>query len=147
MKIIIGAGNTKFDGWYHTQENELNLLDSSSFSKLIPEKNAECFLAEHVWEHLNFEEGIRAAKNCYNHLEAGGYIRIAVPDKNFDNEWYQNLVQIGGPGPSDHPAASHKIVHDYKSLREMLISAGFNVTLLEYCDEEGLFHYRYWNNG
>ena len=146
MKIIIGAGNVKYEGWIHTQENELNLLDSSTFTKIVPDKNALCFLAEHVWEHLTFEEGVMAAKNCFNHLQPGGYLRIAVPDKNFRNEWYQNLVQIGGPGPKDHPSATHKIVHDYKTITNMLILAGFEVSLLEYCDDEGVFHYKYWND-
>jgi predicted SAM-dependent methyltransferase len=146
MKIVIGAGNTQFEGWYHTQEDELNLLDKTSFAKLLPNKDAECFLAEHVWEHLTFKEGIIAAKNCYDHLQTGGYLRIAVPDKNFRNEWYQNNVQIGGPGPKDHPAASHKIVYDYKTLSEMLKRAGFEVSLLEYCDDNGYFYYKYWNN-
>ncbi|EPZ57278.1 hypothetical protein H477_2356 [[Clostridium] sordellii ATCC 9714] len=27
------------------------------------------------------EEGIVAAKNCYDFLKEGGYIRVAVPDK------------------------------------------------------------------
>mgnify|MGYP006369383217 CR=1 FL=1 len=53
-------------------------------------------------------------------------------------------MQIGGPGPKDHPAASHKIVHNYKTLREMFVFAGFEVRLLEYCDENGIFHYKQW---
>lgn len=51
----------------------------------------------------------------------------------------QNIVQIGGPGPKDHPAASHKIVHNYKTLTKMFETAGFEVVLLEYCDENGSF--------
>jgi predicted SAM-dependent methyltransferase len=66
-------------------------------------------------------------------------------NKNFRNEWYQNMVQIGGPGPVDHPAASHKIVYDYKTLINVFESAGFQVSLLEYCDEKGDFHFTYWN--
>ena len=27
MKIIVGAGKTKYDGWISTQEDELNLLN------------------------------------------------------------------------------------------------------------------------
>lgn len=146
MKIVIGAGDTSYDGWYHTQESELNLLQEETFTTLIPQKDAECFLAEHVWEHLTFNEGVIAAKNCFNHLRDGGYLRLAVPDRNFKNEWYQNMVQVGGPGPKDHPAFSHKIVHDYKTLSRMLEMAGFEVSLLEYCDEEGNFKFRYWNN-
>lgn len=47
-------------------------------------------LAEHVWEHMTYEEGCQAAKNCYDYLADGGYLRVAVPDRNFRNEWYQN---------------------------------------------------------
>lgn len=64
-------------------------------------------LAEHVWEHLTLEEGIIAAINCYKFLKPGGYVRCAVPDKNFRSEWYQNMVQVGDPGPIDHTAATH----------------------------------------
>lgn len=146
MRIVIGSGKTSYEGWLHTQETVLNLLKEETFTKLIPKKDADCFLAEHVWEHLDFEEGVNAAKFCFNHLKDGGYIRVAVPDKNFRNEWYQNMVQIGGPGPKDHPAATHKIVHDYKTISEMFKLAGFEVSLLEYCDEDGNFIYKYWNN-
>lgn len=145
MKIIIGAGETSYDGWISTQEKDLNLLSTSDWDKISPLESIDAMLAEHVWEHLTYEEGVEAAKNCFNRLKPGGYIRCAVPDKNFRNEWYQNMVQVGGPGPKDHAAASHKIVYDYKTLKTAFESAGFQVTLLEYCDENGDFHYSYWN--
>ncbi|KNY27577.1 Methyltransferase type 11 [Pseudobacteroides cellulosolvens ATCC 35603 = DSM 2933] len=112
---------------------------------MFPIESIDALLAEHIWEHLTYEEGILAAKNCYRYLKPGGYIRCAVPDKYFRNEWYQNMVQIGGPGPKDHPAATHKIVYDYKTLISVFEKAGFEVSLLEYCDENGDFHYTYWN--
>ncbi|PGV84161.1 SAM-dependent methyltransferase [Bacillus thuringiensis] len=102
-------------------------------------------MAEHVWEHLSYEEGIEAAKICYEFLMENGYIRCAVPDAFFPDEEYQQGVQIGGPGPLDHPAANHKIVHKYKTITSMFKSAGFQVRLLEYCDEKGKFHYNDWN--
>ncbi|PEB83828.1 SAM-dependent methyltransferase [Bacillus thuringiensis] len=102
-------------------------------------------MAEHVWEHLSYEEGIEAAKICYEFLMENGYIRCAVPDAFFPDEEYQQGVQIGGPGPLDHPAANHKIVHNYKTITSMFKSAGFQVRLLEYCDEKGKFHYNDWN--
>lgn len=92
-----------------------------------------------------YAEGVQAAKLCFRYLKVGGYIRCAVPDAYFPNEWYQNIVKIGGPGPRDHPVASHKIVHTYQSLRSMFEEAGYNVQLLEYCDEKGIFHYNDWN--
>ncbi len=145
MKVIIGAGNTTYDGWKATQETELNICSRVDFEKLFYENKAEAFLAEHVWEHLTLEEGITAAKNCYDFLEDGGYIRVAVPDKNFRNEWYQNVVRVGGNGDPNHPAFTHKIVYDYKTIVSVFEQAGFEVELLEWCDEEGLFHYKYWN--
>lgn len=145
MKIIIGAGQTKCEGWLETQENELNMLSISDWQRLFSPASIDAILAEHVWEHLTYEEGIQAAQNCYTYLKPGGYIRCAVPDRNFRNEWYQNMVQVGGPGPIDHPAATHKIVYDYETLIYVFQSAGFAISLLEYCDEKGDFHYTYWN--
>ena len=40
---------------------------------------------------------------------------------------------------------THKVVYDYKTLRDVFEKAGFVVDLLEYCDENGVFHYKYWN--
>ena len=145
MKIIIGAGGTSYDGWIPTQESELNLLNRSDFERQFEEESIDAILAEHVWEHMSEQEGIQAARNCYDFLKSGGYIRCAVPDKNFRSEWYQNMVQVGGPGPKDHPAYTHKVVYDYLALKAVFEQAGFVVELLEYCDENGAFHYRYWN--
>lgn len=145
MKIIIGAGKTSFDGWLSTQEDDLNLLHKEDFKKLSDENGIEAMLAEHVWEHMTEEEGVIAARNCYDFLKPGGYLRCAVPDINFRNDAYQQMVQVGGPGPVDHPAYSHKIVYDYLKFKRVFEKAGFVVELLEYCDEEGKFHYQYWN--
>ena len=145
MKIIIGAGKTSSDGWISTQETELNLLDRTTFERMFHSEKPAAFLAEHVWEHMTLEDGKIAAKNCYDFLAYGGYIRVAVPDKNFCNEWYQNMVKVGGNGNPNHPAFTHKIVYDYKLLTNVFEQVGFEVELLEYCDESGAFHYKYWN--
>lgn len=145
MKVIIGAGKTAFDGWISTQETELDLLNRADFERMFAEEKPTAFLAEHVWEHMTFDDGITAAKNCFDFLAEGGYIRAAVPDRNFRNEQYQDMVKVGGNGDPSHPAFSHKIVYDYKLFRSVFEQAGFEVTLLEYCDENGDFHFTYWN--
>ena len=68
MKIITGAGKTVYHGWISTQENELNLLSRADFECLFSKEKPTAFLAEHVWEHMTLEEGITAAKNCYDYL-------------------------------------------------------------------------------
>lgn len=146
IKIVIGAGEYNNNpGWVHTQEDELNLLDLKTWKNKFDKNSITAILAEHVWEHLTYQEGIIAAKTCYGYLKSSGYIRCAVPDGYFPNEEYQNTVKAGGPGPSDHPAASHKIVHNYHTLSAMFVTAGYEVRLLEYCDEEGSFHLNDWN--
>ena len=145
MRVIIGAGKTTQDGWISTQESELNLLKRLDFEKMFSVERPKAFLAEHVWEHMTLEEGCLAAKNCFDYLADGGYLRVAVPDKNFRNEWYQNMVKVGGNGDPNHPAFTHKIVYDYRTFAQVFKQAGFEVELLEWCDENGDFHYKYWN--
>jgi len=145
LKIIIGAGKTRLDGWTSTQQSELDVLCRSDFLKITKLEGISAMLAEHVWEHMDKDEGLIAARNCFDFLEPGGYIRIAVPDENFENEAYQNMVKIGGNGDSSHPAYTHKIMYDYKELTDVFQKARFDVELLEWCDEEGNFHYKYWN--
>ena len=94
MKIIVGAGKTKYNGWVSTQENELNLLNLEQWERLKENEEIEAILAEHVWEHLSLEDGIKAAENCYRFLKPGGYVRCAVPDKNFKNDLYQIMIKV-----------------------------------------------------
>ncbi|HHU20623.1 MAG TPA: hypothetical protein GXZ58_10510 [Bacilli bacterium] len=145
-RVIIGAGETSDKGWIATQQTELNLLNIDDYYKLFKQNESiDAFLAEHVFEHLNLLEGEVAAKHLYQFLKQGGYARIAVPDVNFKNDWYQNMCKPGGPGGKDHPAYTHKVFYDYKMLTEVFEKAGFTVDLLEYCDEDGRFHFNYWD--
>ncbi|MGG4169440.1 SAM-dependent methyltransferase [Rossellomorea vietnamensis] len=146
IKVVIGAGEYHNNpGWLHTQEEDLNLLDETTWQNMFEESSISAILAEHVWEHLTYEEGLQAAKICMKYLKPSGYIRCAVPDGNFPDEDYQRIVQIGGPGPADHPAASHKIVYNYRLLMELFETAGFEVKLLEYFDQRGDFHQSDWD--
>lgn len=142
MRIIIGAGDKRYENWIATQKDELDLLDESTW----PDSGSvDAFLCEHVWEHLTVDEGRAAARFAYRALRPGGYIRVAVPDANFPDAEYQRMVQVGGPGPADHPAADHKVVYDFELLAEVFRDTGFEVELLEYCDADGRFHYNQWD--
>ncbi|WP_175074939.1 SAM-dependent methyltransferase [Terribacillus sp. AE2B 122] len=145
IRVVIGAGPYMNNpNWIHTQEEELNLLDEKTWQSRFSKGSIKAILAEHVWEHLTYEEGLEATKICLCYLQSSGYIRCAVPDGYFPDKAYQNIVKVGGPGPEDHSAASHKIVYNYKSLTKMFEAAGFKVKLLEYFDEEGHFHQNAW---
>jgi predicted SAM-dependent methyltransferase len=146
LRIVIGAGHYNNNPkWFHTQKKELHLLKKNDWLRRFKKDSISAILAEHVWEHLSYEEGIQAARNCYEFLKPGGYIRCAVPDGNFPNQEYQNMIQVGGPIIENHPAHSHKIVYTYQTLTTMFQTAGFKTDLLEYCDDDGKFHYRPWD--
>ncbi len=143
LKIIIGAGEQSYAGWIATQQEQLDLLNHDDWVQSFSQRPVDAFLCEHVWEHLTLAEAKQAARHCYEALKPGGYLRCAVPDANFPNEAYQIMAR--GDVPPDHPAYDHKIVYDYKLFTEVFTQAGFEVDLLEYCDENGRFHYNQWN--
>lgn len=145
IKIIIGSSSQRYDGWIHTQKTNLDLRNRIDWKKNFGKRKIHNILAEHVWEHLTEEEAFQSVKILYDFLDENGLIRIAVPDGNFKNEWYQNIVKVGGPGPKEHPAASHKVLYTYKTIIKPFVDIGFKVDLLEYCDENGQFHYRDWD--
>lgn len=145
LRIIIGASGTSYPGWISTEEEDLNLLRRHDWEESFKDRKIDIILAEHVWEHMTEQEGEKAAKICFDFLKPGGFIRCAVPDKYFRDDWYQNMVQVGGPGPKDHPAAGHKIVYTYNRLKDVFERVGFKVNLLEYFDEKEEFHYNDWD--
>lgn len=144
IRIVIGASSQDYPSWSQTQEDELDLTDRSGWDAQFRPGSIDRLLAEHVWEHLDPDEAAIAANICFEFLQPGGFFRVAVPDGLFPNDDYQRTVQVGGPGPVDHPAASHKVLYDYRTLPAVFEKAGFDVRLLEWWDETGAFHAEKW---
>ncbi|WP_044641111.1 class I SAM-dependent methyltransferase [Risungbinella massiliensis] len=146
-RVVIGTGEQAKNNpnWIHTNQEDLDIRYTKDWANLFVPCSITAILAEHVWEHMTWDEGLQAAKNCYHYLKCGGYVRCAVPDGYFPDHTYQKLIQVGGPGSKDHSAASHKIVFTYHTFRELFELAGFQVTLLEYFDEQGRFHHKQWD--
>ena len=145
LRIALGAGDQRWDGWIPTQKDQLDLTRRADWVQSFGDRRIDALLCEHVWEHLTDAESRAAAAICFEFLKPGGFLRCAVPDGNFPDEDYQRLAQVGGPGPADHPAADHKILYTYGLFMDVFASAGFIVDLLEYCDEAGRFHYNQWD--
>ncbi len=141
-KIVVGAGGTRFEGWIPTEQHVLNLLVESDWLRYFKRDSLDAILAEHVWEHLTPEESILAARNCFSFLKPGGYLRVAVPDGYHPDPGYIERVRPGGIGSG---ADDHKVLYTYKTFRDIFVSAGFKVSLLECFDECGKFHYNEWS--
>ncbi len=142
LKIIVGSAATKQEGWISTNYPLLDLTDAHTFAALFDSGSVSNFLAEHVWEHMTLEDGIKACHNCFVYLKQGGLLRIAVPDGFHPDADYIAQVKPGGYGPG---ADDHKVLYNYQTLSALLENAGYKVRLLEWFDEEGKFHHENWD--
>lgn len=140
-KIVVGASGVFQPGWIPTNVEFLNLLKPEDWESYFSNNSIDAILAEHVWEHLTREEGIRAAKICFQYLRPGGYLMVAVPDGLHPDSHYIDWVKPNG----GEPGANHKILYTYKTFKEIFELTGFSVDLLEYFDEKGEFHFKEWN--
>ena len=143
LRIVIGAAGVFGDGWIPSDIQYLNLLRSEHWSRFFSRNSIDALLAEHVWDILKTDEGLHAARQCFQYLKPGGYLRVAVPDGYHPDPAYIEWVKVGGGGPAD----DHKVLYNHKSLKRLFEEAGFRVELLEYFDEYGRFHYREWDEG
>ena len=145
LRVIIGASSQDYSGWIRTQQDDLGLTRRDDWEARFRPGTIDRLLAEHVCEHLTPDEVATAARICFDYLAPGGFLRCAVPDGLFPDPAYQRLVQVGDPGPADHPAASHKVVYDYRTLPPVFERVGFEVRLLEWWDEKRVFHADPWD--
>src|ERR1700722_3066492 len=142
LRIVVGAGGLYDLGWIPTDVDVLDILDDAHWRRLFRENSIDAILAEHVWEHLTAEQGLRAARNCNRFLRPGGYLRAAVPDGFHPDPTYLERVRPGGSGAG---AQDHKLLYNHETFRQLFESAGFQVEPLEYFDSAGQFHAANWD--
>lgn len=138
IKIILGAAETFQDGWYSSNENWLDIANPTHWQNVLHGKKLLTHAcAEHVFEHLTYNECQIALKNIYNAMKSGGRLRIAVPDGYNPNPEYIRHVGINGIGDD---ASDHKQLLNVDVLSKLLIEAGFAASAVEYYDKDGTLH-------
>ena len=142
VKIVLGASDKFDEGWICTDIEYLNLLTPKHWKRCFRKNSIDAMLAEHVWEHLTIHDGLVAAKQCFEYLKPGGYLRVAVPDGFHPDPKYIEWVNVGGTGLG---ADDHKVLFTYESLTNLFLKAGYRIELLEYFDSEGKFHFVNWD--
>ena len=142
LRLIIGASRIPYAGWIPTEVYNLNMLKEEDWARHFAPGTVDALLAEHVWEHLTVEGGLRAARMCHRFLKPGGYLRVAVPDGLFPSTDYIDYVRPEGRGA---PPGEHKVLYTYQTFSALFREAGFDVALLEYWDDAGTFHRADWD--
>ena len=142
LKLVVGAERVFDGGWIPTDIEYLNFLNKCHWKRYFKKNSIDAILAEHVWEHLTIEDGLMAAKQCFQYLKPGGYLRVAVPDGYHPDPEYIEWIKPGGVGSYSY---DHQVLYNYKTFRDVFEKAGFKVNLLEYFDQEGKFHFIEWD--
>jgi len=143
IKIIVGAGKTKYKGWFNTDIDTLDVTNENDFKKYFKNKKIKNILAEHILEHLKDDELNLMVMNFFKYSDKDVNIRIAVPDGFHSEVSYIDKVKPGGSGEGAH---DHKHLFNYKSLSKLFEKNGFRSELIEYWDEAGKLHTKYKND-
>lgn len=135
IRIILGAAETFQPGWYSTNENWLDVTNAKHWQKVFNNKPLLTHaVAEHVFEHLTYEEAQRALRHINQHMPVGGRVRIAVPDGYNPDPTYIRHVGINGIGDD---ASDHKQLLNVDVLSGLLTEAGFTPELVEGYSKDG----------
>jgi predicted SAM-dependent methyltransferase len=143
IKLIVGAGPTKYKGWFSTDIATLDVTNENHFNRYFKNKKINRILAEHVLEHLSTSDLIAMGKNFFKYSTENVNIRIAVPDGYHPDKTYIEYVRPGGIGEG---ADDHKHLFTYISLSQLFESFGFKTKLVDFWDEKSIFHNNYSND-
>jgi predicted SAM-dependent methyltransferase len=137
LRIVIGSGETIYDGWITTDKHLLDITQPGDWAQLFEPASIDSLLSEHVLEHLSEAECRVALSECYRYLKPNALFRLAVPDGHRRDPDY--VAEI------TPPRDGHKVVFTIDNLVPLLESVGFQVTPLEYFDANEEFHARPWD--
>jgi predicted SAM-dependent methyltransferase len=141
IRLALGSSSHCTDGWIAAGCDQFDLVDPASWSWYFQKSSVDAILAENVWEHLSRIEGKTAARNCFQFLRPGGYLRVAVPDEFHPSQQYQNQLRNDG----ELGTTSSCVLYNHHSFAEVFVSLGFQVRLIEFFDQAGAFHSNQWD--
>lgn len=142
LKVIIGAGDTRYDNWIATDIPAFHVLKREHWALLFQPASIHRLLAEHVFEHLTVAEMGQCLRLARPYMSPGGRIRLAVPDGNHPDENYREHVRPGGIGGG---ADDHKVLYTSETIANVLKECDYGFQLLEYYDASGEFHQEPWH--
>jgi predicted SAM-dependent methyltransferase len=149
-RLHLGSGSTRIEGWLHTDVEPtgagcIKLDMTAPFP--FPDGVFHYIVSEHSIEHIKYEDGKRALKECWRVLAPGGMLRISTPDLSLlaatlTAEFGQaqpvlsEYAAICGQAPematpafllnNEFRAWGHQFIYDESTLVRLLSEAGFS---------------------
>ena len=149
-KLQLGTGTNVLEGWLNT---DLSPSSASVFyldtTRHFPFDDAtfDYVFSEHHIEHITYDEGLFALRECYRVLKPGGTIRLATPDLGVllslytpePDERQQRYIRFiaehflpGSQAPQPVFVINnafrnwgHQFLYDRTTLQQVLTEAGF----------------------
>lgn len=133
MKLHLGCGLKYLEGYVHIDimpNENVDFVSSIDNLSMIGDNSVEEIYACHVLEHVdrkNIEETLIEWRRV---LKKGGRLRIAVPNFEAIVEEYMENKNLGSLlgllyGGQDYEYNYHKIVFDFKKIKEILEKLNF----------------------
>ena len=146
LRLNIGAGGTKYSGWISIEKIQLDITKSEDFIKFFKPGMIRNLLAEHVIEHIDLHEFEKFLFDIKPFLTEAAIVRIAVPDAMHPSGYVRELTMPNGLEPG---ADDHRYFYSIFDMQEIANKAGYELSPLEYFDENGIFHYKEdnWDQG
>ena len=137
LNLVIGGGQTSYEGWISTDRDFLDVTKPSQWAALFRPESIDRILSEHMLEHLSEDQAKITLRECHRYLKPGGLLRLAVPDG-----FRRDAAYVTEAAP---PNDGHQVFYNIETLTPLLSSLGFTVTPLEYFDRNEKFHARPWD--
>jgi predicted SAM-dependent methyltransferase len=142
-RIHLGCGPNRLEGWVNVDIDRRSAADVRHDLRIgLPARagTVSRVYSEHVFEHLELEDGVRLLADIRRVLRPGGIVRIAMPDLRAlvdaylgdweDQTWLQNPAfdRIDTPAHMLNVSMhewGHRYLYDWDELRLRLQQAGF----------------------
>lgn len=147
-KLHVGCGPCYLEGWLNADIDLRQRVDIflDAREPLPFEANQFQFVfAEHLIEHLSFDEGRRFCREVYRVLRPGGVLRLSTPDLQFLINYYEDPSEAAKAYTEYHTREflretveskalvisnffhdfGHRIIYDWELLVRLLREEGF----------------------
>jgi predicted O-linked N-acetylglucosamine transferase (SPINDLY family)/predicted SAM-dependent methyltransferase/glycosyltransferase involved in cell wall biosynthesis/predicted O-methyltransferase YrrM len=146
-KLHIGCGDNIFEDWINIDieatHPSVDLIHDIRHQLPFDDGSCKFIYNEHVLEHLTVEEGLFFLKECHRVLQAGGVLRIAMPDlercvEKYSSENWKDQDWLSWPEYQFIQTRAeminiafrwwdHKWLYDREELNRRLSEAGFAI--------------------
>lgn len=142
LLLDVGASSVHLPGWVSLdiEPDEQGVFLDASKPWPLPDGCARAVRAEHMIEHLDWQEAVTCTREMSRVLEPGGVCRICTPDLEGIARAYlernPRVLEVHREHGYDAPTWSHmpnnylrmwghKYVFDFEALGALLVDAGF----------------------